>query len=405
MYDRDDQSGRATSLRARKTSEPRKRFPETVLRFGWAAFFTDVATEMAYPLLPAFLISLHAGAAALGVMEGTAECIASLVKWWSGKRSDRTAKKPLVVAGYTIATFVRPALALVQSPAQVVVVRSIDRIGKGVRAAPRDALVAASVGPENRAAAFGFERMMDNLGAVAGPVIAFSLAKIGVSLRWIFGVTFFPGLVAILIVLGVREAARNPAEKPADPESAKTGSLSRDVKTYLAIVVLFSLGASADSFLILRLLDLGLPIALSPIVWLSLNASKSALNLPGGKLADRFGKKRMLAIAWLIYAAAYALFPMTNSVALTWALVVGYGAYYGLAEGGEKALVAELASKEDRGRAYGALNSVTGFAVLPANALFGYLYSAHISWAFGLSAACAGLAAVLLASTHRQGVN
>ncbi|MGH7328903.1 MAG: MFS transporter, partial [Polyangiaceae bacterium] len=137
-------------------------------------------------------------------------------------------------------------------------------------------------------------------------------------------------------------------------------------------------------------------------VWLSLNASKSALNLPGGKLADRFGKKRMLAIAWLVYAAAYALFPMTNSVAITWALVVGYGAYYGLAEGGEKALVAELASKEDRGRAYGALNAVTGFAVLPANAIFGYLYSTHISWAFGISAGCAGLAAIALMLTHRE---
>ena len=145
------------------------------------------------------------------------------------------------------------------------------------------------------------------------------------------------------------------------------------------------------------MLDLGLPIALAPIVWLSLNASKSALNIPGGKIADRFGKKKTLVIGWTIYAAAYALFPMMHSVATTWALIIAYGAYYGLAEVGEKALIAELSDSTTRGRAYGAFHAVTGFVVLPANALFGYLYNAHAAWAFGLSAGCAFLAALLLA--------
>ncbi|MEO7110236.1 MAG: MFS transporter [Polyangiaceae bacterium] len=391
-----------------KTTEPEtQRLPSTVLRFGWIAFFTDVATEMAYPLLPAFLIALGSGAQALGIMEGVAESISAAVKWWSGKESDRArARKPYVVAGYAIATFIRPALALATKPFHVILVRSIDRVGKGVRAAPRDALVAASVPEERRGAAFGFERMMDNLGAVFGPMIAFSLARAGVPLRTIFATTIFPGLIAMAIVIGLREKARDPSEiKPIrdrrEPrprgEDQKIIPISAGVKKYLFVVAIFSLGASADSFLIFRMLDLGLPIALAPIVWLSLNASKSALNIPGGKIADRFGKKKTLVVGWTIYAAAYALFPLTHSVSITWALIVAYGAYYGLAEVGEKALIAELADPASRGRSYGAFHAVTGFVVLPANALFGYLYSAHAALAFGLSSICAFFAAVLLA--------
>lgn len=378
--------------------EPRtaKGFPETVVRFGWAAFFTDVATEMAYPMLPALLVALKAGASALGWMEGVAECIAAVVKWWSGKRADAHAKKPLVVTGYGIATVVRPALALVQSPLQVILVRSVDRIGKGVRAAPRDALVAASVSAENRAAAFGFERMMDNLGAVVGPILAFVMAREGVALRTIFASTLLPGIVAILIVVGVKEAASGRAA-----DAKKTASpavrVPETVRRYLLIVALFSLGASADSFLILRMLDLGMPVALSPIVWLSLNASKSAMNVIGGKLADRFGKQRLLVIGWAIYAAAYALFPLTRSVPITWALIVGYGAYYGCTEGVEKALIADWVTPAERGTAYGAFHATTGIVILPANILFGYLYSTHVGWAFGASAAFASIAAVLLA--------
>jgi MFS family permease len=371
--------------------------PSTVLRFGWIAFFTDVATEMAYPLLPAFFIALGSGAQALGLMEGTAESIAAAVKWWSGKESDRArARKPYVVAGYAIATVIRPALALATRPFHVILVRSIDRIGKGVRAAPRDALVAASVSAERRGAAFGFERMMDNLGAVFGPMIAFSLARAGVPLRTIFASTIFPGLIAMAIVIGLREKARDPAEIKPLQKNEKIIPISAGVKKYLFVVAIFSLGASADSFLIFRMLDLGLPMALAPIVWLSLNASKSALNIPGGKIADRFGKKKTLVVGWTIYAAAYALFPLTHSVAITWALIVAYGAYYGLAEVGEKALIAELADPASRGRSYGAFHAVTGFVVLPANTAFGYLYHAHDSWAFGLSSFCAFFAAILL---------
>ena len=170
-------------------------------------------------------------------------------------------------------------------------------------------------------------------------------------------------------------------------------------RRYIAIVGLFTLGASADSFLLLRISDLGLAVQWTPLVWLSLNASKSMTNLPGGRIADRFGRRRTLVLAWLIYAAAYAAFPMTHSIALTWAFIVAYGAYYGLAEGAEKAILADLAPPEARGRAFGALHAVTGMVVLPANAIFGSLYSNQPAIAFGASAGCAALAAVALALT------
>ncbi|MEO8797730.1 MAG: MFS transporter [Polyangiaceae bacterium] len=368
------------------------------MRVGWAALFNDIATEMAYPLLPALLLALGSGAAALGWMEGVAESLSAMVKWWSGRKSDQGARKPLVVAGYAVASFTRPLLALVATPFQIIAVRALDRIGRGVRAAPRDAMVAASVPPERHGAAFGFERMMDNLGAVIGPIIAFSLAKAGVSLRVIFASTLLPGLVALFIVLGLREVVvtRGEAGAKARAFTPKAPALSGDVRRYLGIVCLFTLGASADSFLILRMLDLGLPVALVPIVWLSLNASKTALNVPGGKLADRFGKRRMLTIAWAVYAAAYALFALASTAASTWILIVFYGAYYGLSEGCEKALIAELATPTERGRAYGALHALTGFVVLPANMIFGYLYAKHVAWAFGTSALCAALATLAL---------
>lgn len=375
---------------------PQKGLPPTVTRIGWAALFNDVATEMAYPLLPALLMTLGAGAAALGWMEGLAESLSAMVKWWSGRRSDQGARKPLVVTGYAMASFTRPLLALVATPLEIIAVRALDRIGRGVRAAPRDAMVAASVPPERHGAAFGFERMMDNLGAVIGPVLAFSLAKAGVPLRAIFASTLLPGIVALVIVLGLREARvvrTGSVEATAKPNAAP---LSGSVRRYLGIVCLFTLGASADSFLILRMLDLGLPVALVPIVWLSLNASKTALNVPGGKLADRFGKRRMLTIAWAIYAAAYALFALARTAESTWILIVLYGAYYGLSEGCEKALIAELATPSERGRAYGALHALTGFVVLPANMIFGYLYAEHVAWAFGTSALCAALATLAL---------
>jgi MFS family permease len=386
--------------------------PPLVRRLGWVAFFTDSAGDMIYPLLPAFLLSLGAGAGALGWVEGIAESTSAVVKMWSGKVSDRAkARKPFVVAGYGIATLVRPLLALATAPWHVVLVRATDRFGKGLRAPSRDAMVAHVVAPSQRGLAYGFHQMMDNLGAVLGPALAFALARgFGLVPRTIFVCALVPGLLAFATVaFGVKEppgaagTAKTATAKASETGGAKVRRevLDPHVKRYLVVVAIFTLGASADSFLLLRMLDLGLPVAWTPVAWLTLNASKAATNMPGGRLSDRFGRKRTLALAWLVYAAAYALFPLTHSVALTWAILVGYGAYYGLAEGGEKAILADLAPAGQRGRAFGLLHAVTGLAVLPANALFGFLYGRGASFAFGVSSGFACSAALLLVSLGR----
>jgi MFS family permease len=378
---------------------PDTRLPRVVKSLGWVSLFTDVATEMVYPLLPAFLKSIGAGAQTLGLMEGTAESVSALVKWLSGRSSDARARRPFVLFGYALATLVRPLLALATAGWHVIAIRTADRIGKGMRSAPRDALVAESVPPERRGYAFGFHNMMDNLGAVCGPLAAFALVRgLGWPLRVVFAATILPGLLAVAtIVWGVKEAPRAPAA----PRAAKDAPLARPLparlRVYLGLVALFTLGASADSFLMLRLSDLGLAAGWIPIAWVSLNASKALLNIPGGKISDRFGRGRAQVAGWLVYAAAYALFPATRSVGVTWGLLVAYGAYYGLTEGGEKALVADLTPAELRGRGYGALHAITGIAVLPANAVFGALYAGHVQLAFWASAGCALAAAVGLA--------
>lgn len=377
------------------------RLPRVVKSLGWVSLFTDVATEMVYPLLPIFLQSIGAGAQALGWMEGIAESVSAAVKWFAGRSSDARARKPFVLAGYALATAVRPLLAVSTSAWHVIVIRTTDRIGKGIRSAPRDALVAHSVPPERRGHAFGFHNMMDNVGAAVGPLLAFALVRgLGWPLRTVFGLTLLPGLLAVaVIVWGVKEPevtyghARQTVRATENARLALPGKL----RAYLMLVALFTLGASADSFLMLRMSDLGLAAGWIPVAWISLNASKALLNIPGGKVSDRFGRRRTQVAGWVVYAGVYALFPVCRSVALTWALLVVYGAYYGLTEGGEKALVADLAPSELRGRGFGALHAVTGLAVLPANAVFGALYAHHVELAFWMSAGCAFAAAVGLA--------
>jgi MFS family permease len=390
--------------------ELKKSLPQVVWRVGWVSLLTDAATEMVYPLLPAFLRSLGGGAAWLGLVEGVAETVAALVKWRTGGLVDRTKrKKGLVVLGYGISSAVRPLLALAMAPWHVVVVRAVDRVGKGIRSAPRDAILTAAVPAEARAAAFGAHRMMDNLGAVVGPLLCFLFAR-GLELptRTILALAAVPGALALATaIFGVREKLdETPTPPPAAIDSSQLGTtpaparLPPELTRYLVAVGLFSLGMSADSFLLLRLSKQGLDEAWLPIAWLSLNLAKSAMNLPGGRLADRFGRKRVLTFGWLVYAAVYAAFPLAKTVTATWALLVVYALYYGLSEGGEKAIVADLAPRKLRGRAFGSLAAVTGIAVLPANALFGLLFDWDVRMAFGTSAGFALVAAVVLSTVR-----
>jgi MFS family permease len=359
------------------------------------SFLTDAATEMIYPLLPLFLSTvLGANASFIGAIEGTAESIAALLKlasgWWSDKVKKR---KPLVVIGYGIATVARPFTAIAQSAAQVLAIRVTDRVGKGIRTAPRDALLADSTSDEGRGRAFGFHAAMDNAGAVLGPLIAFMLLRqFDFSLRNVFWMAAIPGALAFLVlVIAVKEV-----EHKDSPSSSSTAHLDPKQKLggrfwyYIGIVFLFTLGNSTDAFLLLRANQLGVAVALAPILWAFLNLIKAALGTWGGALSDRFGRKPLIIAGWTVYALVYLGFAMATEQWHAWALFASYGLFYAFTEGTEKAFVADLIPKVRRGAAYGWYNLAIGLGALPASLIFGAIWDragAHTAFLFGSSLA------------------
>jgi MFS family permease len=373
-----------------------------VLALSAVSFLTDVATEMTYPLLPIFLSkTLGVGPAALGAIEGAAESTAALLKLVSGWWSDRAARrKPLVVLGYGIASVVRPFIGLAQSAGQVLAIRLTDRVGKGIRGAPRDALLADSVDPAIRGKAFGFHRAADHAGAVVGPLIAFALLQAGdVDLRKVFLWTAVPGALAVaMLLLAVKETPRTRAEPAAAAKKAVPDlrqPLDRRFWTFLGVLFLFTLGNSSDAFLLLRAGELGVTPALLPILWAMLHVVKSAASTPGGALSDRIGRKPLLVAGWLVYAAVYLGLGWAGRQWHVWALFAVYGLYFGLTEGVEKALVADLVPPERRGTAFGWYNLALGLGALPASLIFGAIWSRAGSFtAFGFGAGMALLAAL-----------
>ncbi|HEY4119582.1 MAG TPA: MFS transporter [Byssovorax sp.] len=379
--------------------------PREVVALGWVSFFTDAASDMIYPLLPLFLIQLGGGAEALGWIEGVAEAVSAGVKLFAGRAVDRAGdKKRLVAVGYAVAALSRPLYALATTPVHAVFVRALDRVGKGLRGPPRDAILAGAAPPESRGRAFGFHRMMDNLGGVAGPLVAFALLRFArLPLRTVFALSLGPGLVSVAIVLLAvrRDAPTAPTGKAGaapDLGAGPKGALSRGAIGYFAALGVFSLAASGDIFLVRRLSDLGLDASLIPFAWLSLQLMKSALNMAGGRASDRFGRRRVLVLAWAIYAASYVAFGLAPSWPIAWAVLGLYALHYGLAEGGQRALVAEIVPLEARGRAFGVQLAVEGIMVLPANVVFGAVYDRiGPEAAFLGAAAIAALGALALA--------
>jgi MFS family permease len=367
------------------------------------SLLNDAASEMIYPLLPFFIVgTLGASATALGLIEGVAESTSSFVKLVSGYVSDRARRrKPLVLAGYGIATVARPLIAVATAVWHVLAIRFSDRIGKGLRSAPRDALLADSVDPALRGRAFGVHRAADHLGAVIGPLLGSVLLLVFAGrVRTVFALAFVPGLVSLaIIVFGVREHAapatpeRAPTTDPAGALSAVRGSLAR----FLGVLLLFSLGNATDAFLLLRAQELGVPLSAIPLLWAVHHVSKMTWSVPGGALADRFGPRRTIVAGWTVYALTYAGFALASSVWHAWALFLIYGLFYGLTEAPEKALIAQLAPAERRGAAFGAYHFVIGIAALPASVLFGVLWQRYgAPTAFWLGATLAALASVLL---------
>ncbi len=381
-----------------------------MLALAAVSLLTDVSSEMIAPLLPIFLsATLGASASAVGAIEGAAESTAALLKLGSGWWSDRLPRrKPLVVAGYLLASVARPLVAFAGSAAQVLAVRLTDRVGKGIRSAPRDALLAASVPPEVRGRAFGFHRAADHLGAVIGPLIAFALLGAGgLSLRTVFWLAAVPAALSVLVlVVGVRESAvARETPMSGDAVHVAAAPVARRLAPLLGAVLLFTLGNSTDAFLVLRATQLGVPVALVPILWAMLHVVKSAASTPGGALSDRIGRRPTIVAGWLLYAAVYAGFAAATRTWHVWALVAVYGLHFGLTEGAEKALVAELVPSQARGTAFGWYHLTVGVAAFPASLLFGAVWDRRgAGAAFLVGAVLALTAALWLAALPQRSV-
>lgn len=388
----------------------RKGLTRNVVILGFVSLLNDGASEMIYPLLPVFLTAvLGAGPAALGIIEGIAESTASFLKLTSGYFSDRVKRrKGWIVAGYSISNLIRPLIAVASSWPQVLALRFSDRVGKGLRTSPRDAIIADSTPPEFRGMAYGFHRAMDNGGAIVGPLLATGLLLLlhdtpQENLKTIFLLSFIPGLLAVLLLFaGLKES---PADEQRQVPSsgfnfrAAWAQMPAGFRKYLAIVLAFTLGNSSDAFLLLRAQKLGVPITLLPAIWVALHVVKMGFSVPGGILSDRIGRKKVIVAGWTVYALVYGGFAFANTQWHAWALFMVYGIYFGLTEGVEKALVADFAPSHLRGSAFGLYHLTVGFGAFPASLLFGLVWQKFgAAAAFGMGAGLAMLAVAMLST-------
>jgi MFS family permease len=390
-----------------------RRLPRNVFAISFVSLLNDASSEIIYPLLPVFLsLTLGASPAIVGLIEGAAESISSLLKLFAGHFSDRLGKrKAFVVFGYALSSFTRPLLGFAANWYQVLAIRVGDRVGKGIRSAPRDAMIADTVAIEERGLAFGLHRAMDHTGAVVGPLLGYLLVLLFAANRnaptasdfsKIFLLASVPALAAVLVVtFFVRESRKAHTVAATDisapPVHLSLRGFDSNFKRFLVLVALFTLSNSSDAFLLLRAQSAGVSIAAIPLLWAGLHVSKVVSSLFGGDLSDRLGRRRLIVSGWTLYAAVYAGFAFVSSPVSVWVLFLIYGIYFGLAEGAEKALVADLVKPAQRGTAYGLYNLAFGITVLPASLLMGALwYWRGPQTAFLVSAILGGSAAVLL---------
>jgi MFS family permease len=372
-----------------------KALSRNVVLLGVVSLLADVSSDMVMPLLPAFLVTLGAGAAYLGVIEGAAEATAALLKYVSGRWADRVRRLlPLAVLGYALAALARPFLAVAKAPWQVLVIRNIDRVGKGIRTSPRDKLLASSTDPSRLAEAFSFHRGMDNAGAALGPLVATGLLLLWPGdLRRVFLFAAVPGALAVLALFAVREV---PTGQTAPSAPSVPSARSKIPPVLLAAIALFTLGNSTDALLVLRAQTIGVPTTQLPVLWALLNVVRSVLSWPMGRAADKFGRRRALVAGWLWYAACYAGFALARERWQMWALFAAYGLVAALTEGTERALIASAVPVETRGRALGVYNLVSGAGLLAASVLAGQVWdrvspAAALLLGAGLALAAAGV--------------
>jgi MFS family permease len=400
-----------------------KRIPYVVIMLGVVSLLTDAASEMIYPLVPVYIAALGSGAILLGIIEGIAETTASMLKLLSGIWSDKTGKRKLfVLVGYSISSLVRPLTGIVSSAWQIIFVRMFDRVGKGIRTSPRDAMIASTVDESIRGRSYGFERAMDHIGAVVGPVLAiitliiifigFGLKDPLMALRWTFVAAIIPGILTVFTLsVFVKET---PSQKKSEkPFVFSLKNFDSNFKNYLLIMILFTLGNSSDAFLLFRVEEaihksgavvsfvhsVGplnrmvsnfgdqstqttvINILFLPLVWAFFHIIKATFSTPLGTLSDRIGRKKVINAGWAIYAFVYISFallvflPSSWEIIATFALFAIYALFYAFTEGTEKAFVADLVNEENRGTAFGLFNFSIGLGALPASILFGFLYS------------------------------
>jgi MFS family permease len=396
-----------------RSPEPQPSPSRNIYAFGITSFLNDTASEMAYWVLPAFLASLGAGPAQLGLIEGVAESVASFAKLFSGYLTDRIdRRKPLVVAGYFVANAVKPLLALATAWWHILLIRFTDRLAKGVRGAPRDVMVAETVPKGQLGAAYGLIQSMDSAGAIAGPLTAFVLlARYGP--RMVFWAAAVPGALCVLVALfGIREKRRAAAVQArptiekliTTPISTSGERIARPASFYFVIVAvtLFSLGNSSDMFLVMRAQNAGIPVALAPLLGLTFNLTYTLGSWPAGWFSDRFSRRgfsrRWIAAAgYLIFAGVYFVFGRAPSALAIWIAMAVYGLYYALTQPVLKALVVEAVGEEVRGRALGIYFFATSVATLAASLITGELWKHYGAGApFYVSAGMAVAAATLL---------
>lgn len=382
--------------------------PRSVWLLGFISLMNDASSEMIYPLLPLFISGvLGAGPRVLGLIEGLAEATSSLLKLVSGVWSDRMKRaKPFVVAGYGVGGLARALIAAATGWWFVLLCRLADRIGKGLRSSPRDAMLGRSVDATRRGLAFGFHRAMDNAGAVLGPLVAAALLGMGMELRTVFWCAAVPAVVVFIATLQLREP-----EAETLVQSPRFNWHLREFppvfRRYLLILGLFMLGNSSNLFLLMRVRELGLPQAQVPLLWATMSGVAAVFLTPLSALSDRFGRKRLIVCGWLAYAAIYLLLGWNGLKPWgVWAMFVAYGLFIAATEGAEKALVADLVPREQLGTAFGWYHLTLGIALLPASLLFGAMWeSISVFTAFAFGASCALLAAGLLVFWLRGAVD
>ncbi len=390
-----------------RSASERAALSPTVLRLGWVSLLTDVAGDLVTTLLPFFLVgTLGASFGLVGVIDGAAESLSSVLKVVSGRLGDRhVSKKRLVLVGYAIAALSRPLIALAASPLLVLLVRLSDRFGKGLRTAPRDAWIADVTPPEDRGRAYGIHRAMDNAGAFLGPVLGLALYRgLGLPLPWVFAATIVPGVVAVGLAWATPDAPPARAEPAApSPASAQARApLPPPLRAFLAIVFLFTLATSSDSFILLLGRSIGLGDTVVLATWIGFAGLRTLVTAPGSALGDRIGRRRSLLLGWVLYAAVYVGLSLVGAW-WQWALALAaYTGFYALTEGAERALVADLAPESARGAAFGWFHGMVGLAALPASWGFGWLADRFdMATAFRVDAGLALAAAALLALVSR----